>query len=267
MRIQLQIFLGLLITVILISVFLYAIEKEKGRMDLQEKALQARSIEVGADLYELHCRTCHGAKGEGVGQLGSTIGDKKFFTARLAEVGWQDTLEAYIITTSAHGRLMATRPMYAGDGKAAVMSPWRDKYGGPLRDDQIRDIAAFVMNWRATALGKIKLTELELPKTSLSDPETVARGKQVFLKNCSNCHTIQNVSEAEKQGPELTHIAQVAATRKPDMSAEDYIRDSFLIPNAYIVEGFEPEKVGHRCGGVLSEQQLDEIVAFLLTQK
>jgi hypothetical protein len=51
------------------------------------------------------------------------------------------------------------------------------------------------------------------------------------------------------------------------MRAEDYIRESFLIPNAFVLEGFEPENVGHRCGGVLSVRQLDEVVAFLLGQR
>jgi mono/diheme cytochrome c family protein len=267
MRIQAQIFCGLVITVMLLGLLFFAAANEYRRLDEADKAQRALSIEVGAGLYEIHCRTCHGAKGEGVGQLGPAISDKNFFTTRLAEIGWQDTLKAYVFATSAHGRLMATRSMYAGDGKTAVMAPWLDKYGGPLRDDQVRDIAAFVENWEPTALGKVELIELELPKTNLSDPQAVARGRQLFLEKCATCHTIQKATQAQKRGPELTRIAAVATARKADLSAEEYIRESVLVPNAYIVEGFEPEKVGYRCGGILSERQLDEIVAFLLTQK
>jgi mono/diheme cytochrome c family protein len=157
--------------------------------------------------------------------------------------------------------------MYAGNETTAVMSPWLDRYGGPLREDQIRDIATFIMNWKPTALGKVELIELVVPKTNLGDPQTVSRGKAAFLSHCAQCHLIANVSQPQKAGPELTHISTVALSRKPDMQAEDYLRESVLIPNAFVVDGFEADKIGYHCGGLLSSRQLDEIVAFLLVQR
>jgi mono/diheme cytochrome c family protein len=266
-RIQSKSIVGAVFALLTAAVLLQAAIHEGARMERQQRRNLASAIEVGADLYENNCRTCHGSRGEGVGQLGPALGDKKFFTDRIAETGWQDTLEDYIVASSSHGRLMATRPMYAGNETTAVMSPWLDRYGGPLREDQIRAIAAFVMNWKPTALGKVELVALEVPKTNLSDPKAVSRGKEIFLSHCAQCHLIANVSQPEKKGPELTHIGTVALSRKPDLPAEDYLRESFLIPNAFVVEGFEADKIGHHCGGLLSTKQLDEVVAFLLAQR
>jgi mono/diheme cytochrome c family protein len=116
-------------------------------------------------------------------------------------------------------------------------------------------------------LGQVHLIELEIPKVNLNDPQTVSRGKQVFVQHCGRCHTVSGLTEATLKGPELTRVAAVAASRRPDLSAEDYIRESFLIPNAYWVDGFEPQTVGQVCGGVISQREFDEVVAFLLSLK
>ena len=266
MRLQLQILLGIISALALVGLLGFVAVTEEARMEQVAQAQQARSIEMGADLYEIHCRSCHGAKGEGVGQLGPPLSNAPFFTARLAEVAWPGTLAEYIIATTTTGRLVATRPLYAGDGIAAVMAPWSDRYGGLLSEDQIRDVAAFVMNWQATALGQVELTELELPEASANDPEVIARGEHIFVEHCGECHRIEGLTQGEI-GPELTNIVQVTSSRKPDQSPEAYIRESFLIPNAYIVSGYGPEIVGRSCGGVLSQQQLDELVAFLLARE
>jgi mono/diheme cytochrome c family protein len=263
---QWQITLGLVIVLATVGILTVVGNNEAVRMTQVAHAQRAQAIEVGADLYQIHCRSCHGAKGEGLGQLGPPLNDKHFFTGRLAEVGWPGTLEEYIVATTSTGRLVATRPLYAGDG-VTVMTAWSDKYGGPLREDQIQAVAEFVLNWEATALGEVELETLTVPKSSMSDPEAIERGRQIFLeKGCADCHTIEGVSRADI-GPALTTIAQVAASRQADLSAEEYIRESFLIPNAYIVEGYETTADEHTCGGILSERQLDELVAYLLTRR
>ena len=32
-----------------------------------------------------------------------------------------------------------------------MMPTWSSRYGGPLRDDQVQDVTAFVLNWEADA--------------------------------------------------------------------------------------------------------------------
>lgn len=241
--------------------------KEPKRLLAKEKSEKAQSIEIGAGLYEQNCRTCHGSRGEGVGQLGPALSDEFFFTERLKEVGWQDTLESYIFASSSHGRIVATRPKYAGNSTTSVMNPWLDKYGGPFRRDEIQNITHFILNWKATALGKVELTPLEIARTKLDNPQSIAKGKEVFLSNCGDCHAIKNVNEPRKKGPDLGMIATVAASRMPEIEPGIYIKESFLIPSEFVVKGFEPEVLGYKCGAVITQQQADEVVSFLLTIK
>ena len=49
------------------------------------------------------------------------------------------------------------------------------------------------------------------------------------------------------------------------MSAEEYLRQSILEPDAYIVEGFPAGQMLPNLGEILSPQQIDDLVAFLLT--
>ncbi len=258
--------MGLVAILVVIGLIVLAISAEEARMAGEEQAQRAQAIEVGADLYEIHCRSCHGANGGGLGELGNPLNDEHFFTERLDEVGWQGTLEEYIIASITAGRLVATRPLYAGDG-VAVMTAWSRDFGGPLREDQVRDLTAFILNYEATALGEVELQQIEIPKASKDDPKAVARGQQVFLEvGCADCHTVKGLSMSDI-GPDLTHIATVATTRKPELSAEDYMRESVLIPSDYIVEGYEPQSVGAECGVILSEPQLDDLIAFLLNRE
>ncbi len=64
-------------------------------------------------------------------------------------------------------------------------------------------------------------------------------------------------------GPDLTHIGSVAATRKPGMSAEEYIRESIVNPNAFIVPGFQPDIMPQDFGTRLTQQQINDLVTYL----
>lgn len=92
-------------------------------------------------------------------------------------------------------------------------------------------------------------------------------GEVLFLsKGCSGCHSIDGVAESASQGPDLTHVAQVAGKRVLGLSAEEYVRQSVREPQAFLVPGF--------AGGFvemptlpLAEDEIDSLVAFLLTER
>ncbi len=233
-------------------------DERLGQHALQQQAL---AIESGAELYAEHCRTCHGARGEGVGQLGPALNDRAFFTDRLTEVGWQGTLKEYILATVAHGRVTATRPLYAVDG-AVAMAPWAQALGGPLRPDEVENVTSFLLNGQATSLGEFQPAEIVLPTpTPGSSAEAASRGQMVWeTAGCATCHQIGE--SGGDAGPDLTHIATAAASRVADLSAEAYLRESFLLPDLFVVEGYA---AGAGCGGVLSQSQLSDLIAYLLT--
>ncbi|HJW91422.1 MAG TPA: c-type cytochrome [Anaerolineales bacterium] len=267
-RVQLEIFLGTLFVALTAVVFVIYGLNEEERMAKFTLEQQAQAIEVGAGLFESNCSGCHGLKGEGIPGLCPPLNDREFFSNRLKQVGWSGTLEDYIVATVASGRLTSSRPdRYAGQG-APAMPAWHEDYGGPLRTDQIRNIATFVMNWEATALGEVVLEGLPTPPPSPEEAaDPVARGKQVFLdRGCGGCHTIDGLT-AGTVGPTLTQIGTVAETRIPGTSTEDYLHASIVDPSAQVVEGFPDNVMPKNFNTLLSEEQLSDLIAFLLSLK
>lgn len=267
MRSQLEIIFGILLfivsTVILVNVGL----NEETRMQEFEQHQKAQKIEVGADLFEINCRGCHGLRGEGIPGLAPPLNDVHFFTQRLGEVGWQGGLEEYIVATVSSGRQVSTRPdQYPGAGSPA-MPTWSERYGGPLRDDQIEALAAFILNWEATAVGEAELTQLPtLTPSAASSDDPVVRGQGVYESSgCGACHTIEGISEGAV-GPALTSIGETAATRVAGQSAEEYIHQSIVDPSAYLVEGYD-DLMLKTFADTLSSSQLNDLVAFLLAQQ
>jgi hypothetical protein len=65
----------------------------------------------------------------------------------------------------------------------------------------------------------------------------------------------------------LSQIGTDAATMVPDLSAEEYLGQSIQEPNAFIVEGFQPNIMPQNFSELISPEQLDDLVAFLLAQK
>jgi cytochrome c2 len=113
------------------------------------------------------------------------------------------------------------------------------------------------------------------------EPEPVGnpeRGQEVYedrnRTRCTQCHTLDGSNI--RGGPSLLGISERAGDRKPEMSAVDYLQQSLLDPSAYIVEGFEdkmkmyqvvdPDEVDFLLPGMLTQEELDDLTAFLLTQ-
>lgn len=254
-------------TVAAMLFFLLLVEigsKEEQRLVAAAQVEEARRIEHGAALYAQHCRTCHGVNGEGLGALGPALNDAHFFTARMQEVGWGGSLHDYVGSTIAAGRVTATRPLYAGDGVVA-MAPWARANGGPLNGDQVEALAAFVLNWEATALGEVVLSPLPTPTPqALSNEEQLARGRKGFAgAGCTDCHGSDAGGVADA-GPSLLGIGAVAGERMSGVNAAEYLRASVLVPAVYLVQGYEQAP---SCGGVVSDAQLADLVAYLLTVK
>ena len=71
-------------------------------------------------------------------------------------------------------------------------------------------------------------------------------------------------------GPDLTHIGTDAATRKPGVSAHDYITESIREPEAFVAEGVEraiPGLMTSALTASLSDDEVAALVDFLLMQK
>ncbi|MCW1970978.1 MAG: c-type cytochrome [Anaerolineae bacterium] len=90
-----------------------------------------------------------------------------------------------------------------------------------------------------------------------------ARGKVVFNGpgTCNACHSI--VKDQKLVGPSLAGAWAAAATRKPSMSAKDYMRESIVSPGAFVVDGYPAGVMPATFGESLSKQQLADLLAYL----
>ena len=127
------------------------------------------------------------------------------------------------------------------------------------------------------------VTSTPLP-TSTSSPtppagDIVSLGKFIYLNVpdnvapqalwCDQCHTIDGISQG-LIGPDHTQIGTWAATRKPGLSAEQYIRESIVDPEVFVTQGVERSTPGLMTKAItskLTDEQVDALVDFLLTQK
>lgn len=88
-------------------------------------------------------------------------------------------------------------------------------------------------------------------------------GRVVFLtKGCTSCHSLAGVSTTGQIGPNLTGLADRAGDRVDGLEAEDYIRQSVLDPEAFVVDGFSPLMPTLP----LDTEELDALVEFLLAE-
>jgi ferredoxin/coenzyme F420-reducing hydrogenase delta subunit/cytochrome c2 len=80
---------------------------------------------------------------------------------------------------------------------------------------------------------------------------------------CRICHSLQ--PGVTLVGPSFAGIATRAAARVPGMTAEQYLYQSITDPDAYVVEGFPAGQMVPNLAEILTQEQIDDLVAFLLT--
>jgi cytochrome c oxidase subunit 2 len=240
-----RILVGLISILIAVTGVVYIAINEADRQEEFKQAFEGRSIENGAALFTELCIECHGIQGQGIEGVAPALNTQHFFNERLAEVGFQGSLEAYITLTVAGGRPVKSDPSYPRN-----MPTWSVDYGGPLRNDQIDNIASYILNWQAAA------PDVGAPGEELLPPGDTpeARGEYLFEVSlgCVGCHAING--EGGQTGPELTNVHD---------KGEDHVRESILNPNAVVVEGFPPNVMHQTFGDRLSDENLDDLVAYL----
>ena len=107
----------------------------------------------------------------------------------------------------------------------------------------------------------------EVPQVSAGD---VDNGMVLFNEissvtgfSCAICHNV--AIDAPILGPTMLNIKDVAGSRVAGQSAEEYLYNSIVNPNDYIVDGFGPSIMPLTWGDVYSEDEINDIVAYILT--
>lgn len=96
------------------------------------------------------------------------------------------------------------------------------------------------------------------------------RGAQLFAQGqnaappCSGCHQSVTGQFGFTIGPNLDGIGERAGTQMDRLTAEEYLRQSILEPERYLVSGYRdimyPDYSTH-----FTEQDIQDLIAYLLT--
>lgn len=130
-----------------------------------------------------------------------------------------------------------------------------------------------------TVVASPTKVEQASPAAAAAGEGDVARGKVLFATNkCDSCHDISNPFPGGEYGPNLGNISTEALNviALPDYqgtatNAAEYIRESVLMPNIYIVPG--PNYIDapgvsamtQDFGESIPPQDLNDLIAYLLT--
>ena len=129
-------------------------------------AASGSSTEAGQQLFDQNCTACHGEFGEG---------------------GPNPTLADDIIAPISTAEYLATRDdvtlqaIIAQGQPNFGMSPFGNAFGGPLSDEEIAAIVAYIRSWEANP-------PVELPPEIPPSATVSLDGADIFSNLCSQCH-------------------------------------------------------------------------------
>ena len=108
--------------------------------------------------------------------------------------------------------------------------------------------------------------------SSGGDSSNIEAGKALFNQSiigtnagCVTCHSLEK--GVTIVGPSLAGIATTAATAEAGKSAEEFLKESITDPNAVITEGFSASVMPQNWAQLLTDDQIDQLVDYLMTLK
>jgi mono/diheme cytochrome c family protein len=273
-----QIALGALSVVGLILVLAVVGVGEQRRMADFTTSYNARQIETGALIFENNCRPCHGPQGKGIEGVAPAINAADLFNGnRLKAIGFAGTVQDYVRATISSGRPVPSE----GTNYPQRMPTWSQDFGGPLRDDQINSLVAYIMNWQDRALqeaaGPTATPMANAVGTDITialPPGDVNRGKALTESNlgCVGCHILAATGPAWLPSGDTPGIGDRAGARIGEAdytgkatTAEQYLLESIVTPNAFVVSGFEANIMPGNYAQRLSPQDAADLIAYLLS--
>ena len=126
---------------------------------------QGSSIDQGQNLFSQNCSACHGEFGEG----GINPGNPNDIIFPISTGEYLKTRDDFTIAS-----IIAQGQPNSG------MSPFGSSYGGPLDDEQIGNIVAYIRSWEANP-------PVELPPNFSFDVLSLS-GSEIYADICAQCH-------------------------------------------------------------------------------
>lgn len=238
--------------------------REPGRQTGATKGFDTRAAHHGEELFQatpgnpptprkahFGCENCHGPKGVG-GVTTYTLTDQAHPDAPPRQVQWNCPP---LNTVMLRFRPDEVRQIITYGRANTPMPPWGVKGGGPMNDQQIDDLIAY--------LDSIKLTP---DKAKAQAAQFGTDGKALFDGYCARCHT-QGFSYGEPAiegggayGPDLT--GGLTTRQFPDPKLQvDWVTNTAELGKAYGVRGVSSGRMPH-FGDMLSPEQIQAIVDY-----
>jgi cytochrome c oxidase cbb3-type subunit 3 len=202
------------LTVAILASFQIYIFREPRRIATDKANDLATSVNEGQTLFGTYCQECHGKDGEG--NDGPPLNDKHFL---------KDTNDPTIFSVISSGV------------PGSEMPAWNQALGGPLTDQQVSQLVAFIRNWEAQAPDRAAAAEA-------ADP---AIGLKIFTSTCIICHGENG--KGTDRAPALNDPVKLA--QFDDQWYADTIANG------------RPSKGMPTWGTVLSPSQIGDLVALL----
>ncbi|OGO16812.1 MAG: hypothetical protein A2Z14_07095 [Chloroflexi bacterium RBG_16_48_8] len=186
-------------------------------------AASGTPLELGQERYAKNCAICHGEFGEGgpnparQDDVIAPISSSEYLRTRDDDTLWAIISEG--------------QPNFG-------MSPFGAAFGGPLEDDEIDAIVAYIRSWQQNP-------PVELPPEVAQAP-SAASGAEIYANVCAQCH-----------GPEGEGIIG-PSLRERGFQSQNSDEDIFTTIN-----------LGHEAtsmiawGGILTSDQIQQLVTFI----
>jgi len=125
------------------------------------------------------------------------------------------------------------------------------------------------------AIAPTVIAKLSTPTALHASTEQLAEGLQVYrAQYCGVCHQLAAAQTAGQFGPNHDKVARAAQLRLLDPAYEGqadtpdgYLRESILLPEAYIVDGYAVSSHHMPSYAHLSPAEVDALVYLLAHQK
>jgi hypothetical protein len=130
---------------------------------------------------------------------------------------------------------------------------------------QLVGIVLLLLFLVACSSGTSAPTASPTPAFATGSPEAAGAALFAGKGRCATCHSLS--SDTVIVGPSLAGIATHAESRIEGVTAADYLEESILRPDAYRPPGFENEQMDTSLAKQLTVEEVESLVAYLLTLK